>query len=565
MTKAVGYVRTPAGATDAGQTAMDAQRGRIWAWCKAQALDLDDIHAEAEGAVEALDEALRAAWGAALVVDSVPCLADSLEALAVVARRVRDGGTRLVCIQEGIDTEADPGAAALQFLEAAAALAGTPIQVDPALEAGPMPVPTDEAVPDAPPAFTFAEPDAPPQPPPADAPRYPVDIGPLTEDDFPPEWGALPLDAGEGGFMDDAFDPPEDDGLPAMPGPEACPPDMQIALGDLEGASGEAYPLEDDLDDDPAATPADAPPRARSLERVSPVESDVVPSGAGDADSSVGFAPSDPMQRTYVSESTAVPKVRHRRESDYAAAAEKASRQVQRGRLEKAAGIWQRFLKGADGAVGGRAWNHLGDIHVRAGRPVDAIDAWLNAARCFETSHYNNMAVATLKKVLKLDHSRAEIQRQVAELNARCDKVGDAVEGYLAYARHLKAAGRLAEALEVFARIRILDPVNARHRMQLADELHTFGFEGEAVREALYAAELLLERGAVAEAEEHLNRWTGRVPEAPELSQRLAALHGGTVETPMPPGAGVDGGVLLTTGGAGRTRAEEPGWERGGY
>ncbi len=566
MTKAVGYVRSPDGATDSGRADLDAQRGRIWAWCKAQGLTLDDILADGEEG-STLDAAVQAAWGATLVVDAVPGLAGTLEELMGVARRLREGGTRLVCLSEGIDTEADPGAAALQLLEAAASLAGVPVHSAPLSAPEPAPEP---------PAFTFAEPDPAPAAEPVlhdayqdasnDAPVVvpdPAGVGPLTEADFPPEWGGMPLDAGTGGFLDEGFDPPEDDGLPPTPS-DTSPPGMEIALGDLEGASGEVFPAEDEADatlGDVADEVASPEPDARSLERVSPVESELVPGPDG---APVGALPGSPLKRTYGAD-TAVPKVRHRRESDYAAAAEKASRQVQKGRLEKAMGIWQRFLKGAEGAVAGRAWNHLGDIHVRAGRPVEAIDAWLQAAQCFEASHYNNMAVATLKKVLKLDLSRPEIQRQVAELNARCDKVGDAVEGYLAYARHLKAAGRLAEALEVFARIRILDPVNARHRMQLADELHAFGFEGEAVREALYAAELLLERGAMSEAEEHLARWTDRVPEAPELSQRLVALRGGTVESPMPPAAGVDGGVLLTTGGAGRTRSEEPGWDRAGY
>jgi len=554
MTKAVGYVRTPT--PDSGSGALDAQRGRIWAWCKAQGLTLDDIHADADGTA-ALDRALQAAWGATLVVDSIPGLATSIADLTLIARRVREGGTRLVCLAEGIDTEADPGAAALQLLEAAASLAGAPASPTTAWASAPAPAPAPAA-----PAFTFAAPPAETSEParPA-APAIPADIGPLTEADFPPEWGDLPLDGGQGGFLDEGFDPPEDDGLPQVADASACPPEMQIALGDLDATRSDAFDPDADF---LAAAPAPAPGSARPLESVSPVETDVAHRAGDPAESAAGPLPRNPMQHAFVADG-AVTKVRHRRESDYAAAAEKASRQVQRGRLEKAAGIWHQFLKGAEGAVAGRAWNHLGDIHVRAGRPVDAIDSWLQAARCFEGSHYNNMAVATLKKVLKLDLSRPEIQRQVAELNARCDKVGDAVEGYLAYARHLKAAGRLAEALEVFARIRILDPVNARHRMQLADELHTFGFEGEAVREALYAAELLLERGAVAEAEDHLARWTDRVPEAPELSQRLAALRGGTVETPMAPGAGVDGGVLLTTGGAGRARAEEPGWDRAGY
>ena len=40
------------------------------------------------------------------------------------------------------------------------------------------------------------------------------------------------------------------------------------------------------------------------------------------------------------------------------------------------------------------------------------------------------------------------------------------------------------------------------------------------------------------------------------------AMSGGDVPTRVPPAAGIEGGVLLTSGGAGRSRSDDPGWSR---
>jgi hypothetical protein len=346
-----------------------------------------------------------------------------------------------------------------------------------------------------------------------------------------------------------------------------APDVMQNPLAQLQDAVESAADVVAGMAGEDGELPAEdgAPPVHRALRSVSPIQDDVVPvnEAADPAEHAAPLPPfsgPDPDLPTYGNPHA---RARHRRESDYAATAEKASRQLQKGRLDKAAAIWTEFLKGAGGNNAGRGWNHLGDIHARARRTVEAADAWLNAARAFETAHYNHMAVATLKKVIKLDPGRPEVHRALAELNARCDRVGDAVESYLRYARFLKDDNRLAEALEMFCRIRILDPVNARHRMQLADELFAFGFEGEAAREAVHAADLLLERGDHAGAEEHLARWAERIPGHAGLALRLTAMSGGgTVFTREPPAAGIEGGVLLTSGGAGRSRSDDPGWRR---
>jgi tetratricopeptide (TPR) repeat protein len=593
MTKAVGYVRALAGSGDGGEQGdADAQRGRIWVWCKAQGMDLDDIHADASGVPDgrpALEAALAAAAGGVLVVDRLANLADTVPDLARVADRLLDGGAELVCLAEGIDTGADPARVALRVLRAVSDLTGGGAGIAPPADpyapvAESVAAPGIESAP-----FSFApEPDAEPVPEPAmdTAPDLQTNLQAGMETDapadLPPAWADLPLQDDAGGFPDpdvEADMAPDMASKPApdIPGdgdPDAAP------QGDAEGADTESselvhIPLEALEDAVEAASEAvahlvdeveDAPPAppARPMATVSPMQDDL----ATPAES--GRVPDRPLEagRPLTERRASVPaaeptlrRVNRRRESDYAAAADKAATLLQKGRLEKAAAVWTQFLKGADGNNAGRAWNHLGDIHVRCGRQVDAVDAWLAASRAFEAAHYNHMAVATLKKVLKVEPGRAEIQLFLAELNARCDRVGDAVESYLNYARHLKGEERLAETLDVFSSIRILDPINARHRMQLANELLDMGFEAEAARESLYAADLLLERGDMEGASAHLAAWAERLPEEAALAERWERLARGEAEPLVAPTAGVEGGVLLTTGGSGRSRTDETGWE----
>jgi len=580
MTKAVGYVRPldPPGFPDPpapGGGAPDAQRGRIWAWCKAHGHTLEDIHAEAEVPVgdarPALEAALSGAAGGVLVVDAAPCLAGSVSELARVVARVRDVGGRMVVLQDGIDTASDPEGVGLRLLQAAVRLAAVgldgPVAAPFAFPGPPVTEGPDEAQVDTL-LGTAAPPDEAAPPPEADA-------------EAAPAWGDLPIDAGVGGFAD--ADAPADEApapapgadAPETPAPEAeAPAEMRIPLERLQAAVEEAADAAVELASgapagDPGADPAppagpEAPPPPQSaLADVLPVEDHVVP-GDGPAAPSPEPAPVSAVGGSRGSGHAAVsPRARQRRESDYAAIAEKASRHLQKGRLDKAASVWTQFLQGADGNNAGRGWNHLGDIHARARRTVEAADCWLKAAEAFETSHYNHMAVATLKKVIRLDPGRPEIYRTLADLNARCDRVGDAVEAYLHYARHLQENQRLAEALEVFGRIRILDPVNARHRMQLADELLQFGFEGEAAREAVHAADLLLERGDSEGAQALLADWSERIPGHAGLSLRHTALAGGTGLTRVPPGPGIPDGVLSAQGLDGRSRARDRGWNRG--
>jgi tetratricopeptide (TPR) repeat protein len=603
MTKAVGYVRALAGSGDGDgqgspeQVAMDAQRGRIWVWCKAQGMDLEDIHADGSGAPggrPALETALAAAAGGVLVVDRLANLADTVPGLALVAARLLDEGAELVCLADGIDTGADPARVALRVLRAVSDLTGGTVDLAPpahphAPEAESAAAPEIGSAP-----FCFApEPVSEPVPEPLidAASEFQADLraetGTDAPADLPPAWADMPLQDDPGGFPDPDVEADMAPDLASEPAPDASgDADTDAAPeGDLEGAgAGNAdadgsglvhIPLEALEDAVEAASEAVAhlvdeveaespAPPARPMATVSPMQDDLAtPAEAGRVPDRPLEAGPPPMERR-ASVPAAEPtlrRVNRRRESDYAAAADKAATLLQKGRLEKAAAVWVQFLKGADGNNAGRAWNHLGDIHVRCGRQVDAVDAWLAASRAFEAAHYNHMAVATLKKVLKVEPGRAEIQLFLAELNARCDRVGDAVEAYLVYARHLKGEERLAEALDVFSSIRILDPINARHRMQLANELLEMGFEAEAAREALYAADLLLERGDMEGASAHLAAWAERLPDEAALAERWERLARGEAEPLVAPTAGVEGGVLLTTGGAGRSRTDAVGWE----
>lgn len=224
-----------------------------------------------------------------------------------------------------------------------------------------------------------------------------------------------------------------------------------------------------------------------------------------------------------------------RRHSDYVNIAEVVKQHLHTGHDDKAMEVWERFIDNADSHNAGQALNQMGDILARQKNVVEAVVRYYQAAREFELSGYQPKAVASLKKIIKIDPDRVEVYRQVAELNARCDRVGDAVESYLKYARHMVRMGKPEMALPVFARIRILDPVNTRHRLQLAAELFEAGLIDAAAEEILAAVELLMESGRLEEAANRLNELAERHPNYPKIAPMRERLTN--------PGGGEDGGA----------------------
>jgi pilus assembly protein FimV len=212
---------------------------------------------------------------------------------------------------------------------------------------------------------------------------------------------------------------------------------------------------------------------------------------------------------------------------NYTAASEQAKRYLQKNQIDRAIALWTEFLPNAADNDTANALNNLGDLCARKKNNVAAIDHFLKASHAFETAGFPLKAIATLKKVIKLDPDRTEVYLRLGDLNARRDMIGNAVEAYLHVARLLVSQGEREEALAMVQKICILDPVNTRHRLQLAAELFELGFAEQAIDETINAVDLFLEAGNLEEAERYCRHLLDLKPGCEAAQERLERIARG--------------------------------------
>ncbi len=125
MQKAIAYIRVSTDRQATEGVSLDAQRGRIDAWCKANDYTLTATYSDAglSGSRAdnrpALQDALNAACkvrGAALVVYSLSRLARSTKDTLAIAERLDKAGADLVSLSERIDTSSAAGKMVFRLL-----------------------------------------------------------------------------------------------------------------------------------------------------------------------------------------------------------------------------------------------------------------------------------------------------------------------------------------------------------------------------------------------------------------------------------------------------------------
>lgn len=210
--------------------------------------------------------------------------------------------------------------------------------------------------------------------------------------------------------------------------------------------------------------------------------------------------------------------------ANYTKVSESAKRCLQKSQYDKAIKLWEDFLQNANENDAANALNNLGDICSKSKRTVEAIDHYLKASHAFEKAGFPLKAIATLKKIVKMDPNRVEVHLRLGDLNARRDMVGNAVEAYLNVVKLMVRQGERDEALSMITKICILDPVNTRHRLQLAAELFELGFTEQAVGETIAAIDLFLQKGNLEEAERYCRHLLDVSPGNPSAKERLEAI-----------------------------------------
>ncbi len=475
MGKAVGYVRTPHDKDSDHSVGLDGQTEQITLWCQENGYQLDDIHMDAHGRkglarmVDTMQE------DTVLVVESLAVLGGTADEMIDLFGRLHSTHANLVLIREGIDTSSASGQITTRLLEAFFRLGSA----------------RETESPDT----------APPQADLHDGMASPTYVIPEEAKDKKP-------------------DPQDDEDAPKADAVEEREPEVEaVADADPPAVDDKKPDPQDDHLRDAHKVDVDEEPVPEKMELATPVVGGYSEIGVSlDAD---GKYPKATQNNPFMREIKGTDSTRKRRKSDYVNVAEAANRCVQNGEHRKAIALWREYLDATDEDNAGMALNAIGDIFVKINRPIEAIDYLFRASRAFEESGFYPKAVAALKKVLKLNPRQNEVHLQLATLAARCDRLGDAVESYLKFAHHLMESGLKTEAISVFEKIRILDPVNARHRLQLAEELLEFGFTDEAVEETCYAADMLIDQGNAEDAERHLSRLLDVAPGRTDILERI--------------------------------------------
>jgi tetratricopeptide (TPR) repeat protein len=208
-----------------------------------------------------------------------------------------------------------------------------------------------------------------------------------------------------------------------------------------------------------------------------------------------------------------------------------AQKYTAKGQIEKAIEEWQKLI--AETPNDGNIYNTIGDLYLKTNKIPNAIDAYFKAASTFHEAGFALKTIAVYKKILKLDPERIEVYLKLADLNAERGLASNAIEDYLAVARHLTKANRFRESLEVYRKIANLDPGNVGIRIKVAEICLKEGMQPDAIQELLLAAKVQSEAGKKTEAQEIYKRILQLDPKQEEALNGLRSL-GVSSKSPEP-------------------------------
>ncbi len=147
--------------------------------------------------------------------------------------------------------------------------------------------------------------------------------------------------------------------------------------------------------------------------------------------------------------------------------AKKAQMLASKGQFDDAIEEWRKLL--TDSSQDGITHNSIGDLYLKKNSRKEACAAYLKAAASFKEEGSTLKAIATYKKVIKIDPSQYEIYRFLGDLNAERGLLSSAVADYLTLSKYYLKEGKPKEALELYRKICSQDPSNYSAREKMAE------------------------------------------------------------------------------------------------
>jgi tetratricopeptide (TPR) repeat protein len=214
-----------------------------------------------------------------------------------------------------------------------------------------------------------------------------------------------------------------------------------------------------------------------------------------------------------------------------------------RGQFDAAINEWKKLSTESPGD--GSIFNSIGELHLKRQSSNDAVTAFLQAANAFRAEGATLKAIATFKKVLKLDPSRYDVFRHLGDLNAERGLLSSAVQDYLTLGKHYLKAGKSKDALDIYKKIVSQDPSNLDAQQRVAELCLQENMQDEATKVYL---QLGRERSAQQRYDEAKDAYQGVLRIDPTNSEAAQFIEhfkktGGNASPAAKTGVGPAGGL----------------------
>lgn len=151
-----------------------------------------------------------------------------------------------------------------------------------------------------------------------------------------------------------------------------------------------------------------------------------------------------------------------------------------KGQYDAAIAEWRKLA--GETPNDGSIHNSIGDLHLKRNAMPEAITAFLQAAAGFRSEGATLKAIATYKKILKVDPTRYEVYRHLGDLNAERGLLSSAVQDYLTLGKYYLKERKGKEALEVYKKIVSQDPSNLDAQQRVAELCLQENLQDEATK-----------------------------------------------------------------------------------
>jgi tetratricopeptide (TPR) repeat protein len=151
-----------------------------------------------------------------------------------------------------------------------------------------------------------------------------------------------------------------------------------------------------------------------------------------------------------------------------------------RGQFDAAIAEWKKLTVESPGD--GSVHNSIGELHLKRNATTDAVASFLQAANAFRAEGATLKAIATYKKILKIDSSRYEVYRHLGDLNAERGLLSSAVQDYLTLGKHYLKERKTKEALDIYKKIVTQDPSNLDAQQRVAELCLQENMQDEATK-----------------------------------------------------------------------------------